>query len=89
LKEEHYYADAYILGVLGVTVSLVFGAWGVVLMLRRQYPGEISFVRESCIGLFEAIIRNLLDLSVLFAACLTTDVKTGPYDIDSRGSFGD
>ena len=25
----------------------------------------------------------------LFAACRTADVKTGPDDIDSRGSFGD
>ena len=56
----------HILGALGVTVSLVFGTWGVVLMLRRRYPGEITIVLESCIGLFEDIVRNLPDLSVLY-----------------------
>ncbi len=35
-------------------------------MIRRRYPGEITFVRELSIPLFDAIVKDLPQLSVLY-----------------------
>lgn len=36
------------------------------LAIRRRYPGQITYLEESCIGLFDSIVRNLPDLKVLY-----------------------
>ncbi len=55
-----------ILSVLGIIATIVFGVWGLVVVLRRRYPGEISFVRDPYLGLFESIVKNLPELSVQY-----------------------
>ena len=56
-----------ILGIFGIIVSACFGIWGVALSLkRRKYPGEISFIEDHYIGLFDEIVANIKDLSVLY-----------------------
>jgi hypothetical protein len=55
-----------ILSILGIIVSLLFGAWGIYLAVSRRYPGEITFVREQTIPLFDAIVKNLPEMAVLY-----------------------
>ncbi len=56
-----------ILGIFGIIVSACFGIWGVTLSLKkRKYPGEISFIEDHYIGLFDEIVANIKDLSVLY-----------------------
>ena len=56
------------LSVLGIGVSLLFGAWGVYLAVVRRYQGEITFVLEQTIGLFDSIVKNLPEIAVLYKA---------------------
>ena len=35
-------------------------------MTKRKYQGEVTFVRESCIGLFDSIVKNMSDLAVQY-----------------------
>jgi len=70
------------LAVVGILISLIFGAWGVSLMLRRRYPGQVTFVRERTIALFDAIVKNLPELAVLYR-----DVPVSPNVVLIRGSF--
>ena len=47
-----------LLGIIGIPAGILatwFWAW----YYYRRYPGRITFVKESCIGLFESIVRNL------------------------------
>lgn len=53
-----------ILTVFGILATVLFGIWAVVI--RRRYPGEITFVVEDCIGLFDTIVKNFPELAVLY-----------------------
>lgn len=56
-----------LLAVIGIVVSSAFGIWGVVLGLRkRKYPGEITFIEERYINLFDDIVKNVGSLSILY-----------------------
>jgi hypothetical protein len=55
-----------ILAVLGILATVLFGIWGLVVVLRRRYPSEISFVREPHLALFETIIKNLPELTAQY-----------------------
>jgi hypothetical protein len=59
-------SSSELLGLIGILATIIFGVWGIVIVLRRRYPGEISFVREPYIGLFESIVKNLPELSVQY-----------------------
>jgi len=72
----------HVLTIIGILISLGFGVWGAAVMLRRRYPGQITFVRESCIGLFEAIVKNLPELSVLYK-----DAPVGEGLVLLKGAF--
>jgi hypothetical protein len=56
----------HVLGVLGILLTTGFGIWGLVIVLRRRYPGEITLVVGDCIGLFDAIVKNFPDLAILY-----------------------
>lgn len=51
---------------IGIVITFIFGIWGIVVVVRRRYPGEITYVKESYIGLFDSIVKNLPELSVLY-----------------------
>lgn len=53
------------LGVLGVVATIAFGVWAVILGIRHQYPGQLTFVREKTIALFDEIAKNL-PLKILY-----------------------
>ncbi len=55
-----------VVGALGIIVSAAFGLWGVRLTLLGQYGGELTFVWERPIALFDQIVRDLSDLSVAY-----------------------
>jgi hypothetical protein len=54
------------LALAGVLATILFGAWAIILAVRHGYPGQITFVKEQTIALFDEIVRNLPDLSVLY-----------------------
>lgn len=55
-----------ILTFLGLAATLIFGFASVYLVIKRRYPGRITFIREASIGLFDSIERNVPELSVLY-----------------------
>jgi hypothetical protein len=58
--------SAGFLTTLGVLATIVLGGWSIYLATRQRYPGRLSFVKESCLGLFDSIVKNLPELSVLY-----------------------
>jgi hypothetical protein len=57
---------ATILTIVGLIATVALGSFSIYLVLRRRYPGRITFIKESSIGLFDSIVKNLPDLSVLY-----------------------
>lgn len=57
---------SYILAVLGIAATVVFGVWGIIIVVRRRYPGQLTYVKESYIGLFDSIVKNVPELAVLY-----------------------
>ena len=55
-----------IVTVIGVIITLIASGLGIHLMLKRRYTGQITFVREASLGLFDSIVKNLPELSVLY-----------------------
>ena len=56
-----------ILKIAGVIISLLFGVLGIYFSVRkRQYPGEITFVKESLVSLFDELVENIENLQVLY-----------------------
>jgi|RhiMetdeSRZDD1v2_1073273.scaffolds.fasta_scaffold1550400_2 hypothetical protein len=51
--------------ILNIIFGL-FGVYGVYLVFKSRNPGRITFIKESCIGLFESITRNLSNLEILY-----------------------
>lgn len=52
--------------VLGVTATVGFGIAGIYLYRSRRYPGRITFYKQTPIRLFDSIVKNLPELSVLY-----------------------
>jgi len=51
----------------GISATVILGAYRIYLLFRTQrYPGRITFVKETCIGLFDALVRNLSGFSILY-----------------------
>jgi len=55
-----------IASILSVFATILFGWLGIHLIRQRRYPGKIVFVKEASIGLFDAIVRNLPELSISY-----------------------
>jgi hypothetical protein len=58
--------SSLILTILGLAATLIFGLISIYLIIQRRYPGRITFIREASIGLFDSIVRNVPELSVLY-----------------------
>jgi hypothetical protein len=54
-----------LLGLIGIGISLLFGIWWV-FTLRHKYRGRITFIREPSIALFDAIVKNLPEMQLLY-----------------------
>jgi hypothetical protein len=55
-----------ILTVAGFLATVVFGIWGIFVVIRRRYPGQLTYVKELYLGLFDSIVKNLPELAVLY-----------------------
>lgn len=56
-----------LLAIIGVVVTAAFGVWGVFLTIKlSRYSGRITFVKEQTIALFDAIVKNLDELSITY-----------------------
>jgi hypothetical protein len=55
-----------ILSALGIVATVIFGVWGLYVVIKRRYPGEITLVIDDTIGLFDTIVKNFPDLAVLY-----------------------
>jgi hypothetical protein len=55
-----------LLTILGIILTVILGAWSIILVVRSKYPGKIVFYIEAIIGLFDSIVKNLPELSVLY-----------------------
>lgn len=53
-------------GMVGILVTILFGVCAVYLGLKRRYPGQVTFIRQHEIPLFDSIVKNLPDLSVQY-----------------------
>lgn len=54
------------LGFIGILASIIFGIWGIYYTIKQRYPGQITFIKEQTIALFDTIVKNLPELSVLY-----------------------
>lgn len=55
-----------ILTIIGIVFTVFLGGWGIYLMVKRKYSPEITFVQESCLGLFDSIVKNMPELEVRY-----------------------
>lgn len=55
-----------ILGGFGILATALFGIWAIYIVIRKRYTGEITLVSENCIGLFDTIVKNFPELSILY-----------------------
>jgi hypothetical protein len=51
---------------LGIVVTIIVGGPGIYVLIKRSYPGQITFVIENCLALFETIVKNIPELSVTY-----------------------
>jgi len=55
-----------VLTITGIVLTIIFGATSLVLVFKYRYPGQLTFVSEKSIALFDDIASNISDLSVLY-----------------------
>ena len=41
------------LTIFGLAATLILGGGSIYLVVKRRYPGRITFIREASIGLFD------------------------------------
>lgn len=58
--------NSLILAVIGILLTIIFGVIGIILVRRKKYPGKITFIKQSSINLFNNIVKNFYDISILF-----------------------
>lgn len=54
------------LGVIGLILTVIFGIWGIVVAVKKRYPGKLTFVEENAIGLFNSIIKNFPEIKIQY-----------------------
>jgi len=55
-----------VLAIVGTIATIGLGSWSIYIALKRRYPGCITFFEEEYIGLFDSIVSDVSDLSVLY-----------------------
>jgi len=55
-----------LLTIAGLLLTAVLGIWSIYLAIKRRYAGEITFVQEYALGLFDSMVKNFPDLSIKF-----------------------
>jgi hypothetical protein len=57
---------SFILTIVGLLATFVFGFLSIDLFKRKKYPGKITFVKQSSIGLFDSFVKNFSEISIQF-----------------------
>ena len=79
-----------LLTIVGILATVVLGLLTIRVGIRRRYPGQITFVLEEHVELFNSIVRNISELSLLYKAVPINEfvvllkghfVNTGSRDI--------
>ena len=55
-----------VLTIMGLLATFVFGFLSIDLFKRKRYPGKVTFVKQSSIGLFDSFVKNFNQISILF-----------------------
>ena len=55
-----------IISIVIGTIALIATIWNIILFVRSKYPGQITYVKEFQIGLFDSIVKYLPELSILY-----------------------
>jgi hypothetical protein len=55
-----------LLTIIGLSATFIFGFLSIDLFKRKRYPGKITFVKQSSISLFNSIVKNFNEISILF-----------------------
>jgi hypothetical protein len=55
-----------ILTIIGLLATFGFGILSIDLFKRKRYPGKVTFVKQSSIGLFDSFVKNFNEISILF-----------------------
>jgi hypothetical protein len=55
-----------ILTIVGLILTILFGIWGIIITIRKRYPGRITFVEENAIGLFNSIIKSFSEIKIQY-----------------------
>lgn len=82
-----------VLSIIGLIATIVFGFLSIVLFRRKKYPGKLTLVKQSVLGLFNDIAKNFAEIGILYKgdaikenviylkACFIND---GDMDIDGN-----
>lgn len=80
-----------IFAILGIIFTVLFGGLSLLLIIRRRYPGQITFVKETSLALFDSLAKNFPELSVNYQTKPVSEgivflkgalLNTGAKDID-------
>ena len=55
-----------ILTIIGLGATFIFGFLSIDLFKRKKYPGKLTFVKQSSVGLFDSFVKNFPQISILF-----------------------
>jgi len=51
---------------MGIIVTILLGVWGIYVTIKYRHSVRVSFVLRKSIALFDTIVKNITDLSVLY-----------------------
>lgn len=57
---------SFILTVVGIILTIVFGIWGILLVKRKNYPGRVTLVKQSILSLFNNIAKNFDEIAISY-----------------------
>lgn len=57
---------SFLLAITGFIATIYFGIQGLLLAKSRTYPGELTFIPEQAIGLFDSIVKNFPQISITY-----------------------
>lgn len=84
-----------ILAIIGIIITIFFSVWGILIAIRKRYPGRITFVEENAIGLFNSIIKNFPDIKIQYdnkpiseqmVYLKASFINTGSIDLSTKGN---
>lgn len=54
------------IGFSGVLATIIFGVLSIYLFKSKRYPGELTFISEQTLGLFNSIIKNFPEIKIQY-----------------------